>query len=132
MMSWMLKTTQEDHGVDGVVFFSGAKGFHLYIPLQPREWEHYNKSPAHPRGPYQGKAWGFLDLAVCKDAPVRKVRVPFTMNLKTGLYCVPVVNDDLDRAPGDAEKPEEAPDGFTFPKPSVAWMMFCVNVEKLR
>lgn len=109
---------KEYHGVDGVVFFSGAKGFHLYIPLQPREWEHYNKALHTLGGLIKERLGASMDLAVCKDALVRKARVPYTMNLKTGLYCVPVVNDDLDRALGDAEKPEEAPDGFTFPKPS--------------
>jgi len=107
------------HDVETPVFFSGAKGFHLYIPLYPKKHEYYNEALTFLAKTINEVFGAPVDLAVCRDALVRKARIPYTPNMKTGLYCVPVLGDeDLSVVLERSESPGEAVQNFGLPRPS--------------
>nr|URC17323.1 MAG: prim-pol domain superfamily protein [Helarchaeota virus Nidhogg Meg22_1214] len=82
-----------DDGIKHVNFFSGRKGFHHY------RWctEPVNKKNALRS--YVAHVEEKLDLKSndfhIKGDLSQMARVPFTVHLKSGLYCVPVTLDDL-------------------------------------
>lgn len=84
----------EEYDVDSIIFFSGGKGFHIYTPLKLVKYHDYNRALSYFARKLKDNALPTLDLAVCKDALVRLGRAPYTMNMKTGLYMVPVDPDD--------------------------------------
>ncbi|MGD9627605.1 MAG: hypothetical protein AB7U40_08595, partial [Methanobacteriales archaeon] len=109
----------DHYNLDLAVFFSGAKGFHLYIPLYPKKHEYYNEALTFLAKTINEVFGAPVDLAVCRDALVRKARIPYTPNMKTGLYCVPVLGDeDLSVVLERSESPGEAVQNFGLPRPS--------------
>jgi len=108
----------EHYNLDLLVFFSGAKGFHLYIPIEPRDRPYFNETVTVLASKVKKVFEAPVDLAVCKDALVRKSRLPYTPNMKTGLYCVPVDSEDLWEVLEVSEKPVVVSEDFHLPKPS--------------
>ena len=108
----------DHYNLDLAVFFSGAKGFHLYIPLYPKKHEYYNEALTFLAKTINEVFGAPVDLAVCRDALVRKARLPYTPNMKTGLYCVPVDSEDLWEVLEVSEKPVVVSEDFHLPKPS--------------
>lgn len=106
----------EAYNVDSLIFFSGAKGFHLYTPMKPTRYHDYNRTISYFAKRLKDHALPTLDLAVCKDALVRLGRAPYTMNMKTGLYTVLVdPEDDYNRIMEKALNPQ--PPRVEIPNP---------------
>ncbi len=108
----------EHYNLDLLVFFSGAKGFHLYIPIEPRDRPYFNETVTVLASKVKKVFEAPVDLAVCKDALVRKSRLPYTVNMKTGLYCVPVDSEDLGEVLEVSENLGATVESFHLPKPS--------------
>lgn len=80
-------------GLPRTVYFSG-RGFHVFCYFQPTRIVNYN---------WRVRQWAsevgligeekLVDVNVLGDAR-RMVRIPYTINSKTGLYCIPIDEDD--------------------------------------
>lgn len=78
------------HGVKRyLINFSGSKGFHIYIPFEPVRLFNYRKTVMawlNKVGALQ-----FLDASALE--PRRVMRLPATVNTKSGLHCITLGND---------------------------------------
>lgn len=68
------------------MMFSGSKGFHVYVPFKPTRLVNFRNAVL---------GWlrhieimDFIDATAIE--PNRVTRIPFTINSKSGLYCVPM------------------------------------------
>lgn len=78
-------------------FFSGAKGFHIYLPAQMFALEPSTKLPDEVKSVVKKINEGFknydVDLAIYDKT--RIFRVANTINAKTGLYKIPLTYDEI-------------------------------------
>ena len=73
------------------VYFSGSKGFHIYIQMEPTKLNNYRVAVT---GFLQElKIWQYIDKVVVEAN--RVTRVPYSINTKTGMMCRPM-NDIME------------------------------------
>lgn len=100
--------------INSYPLFSGSKGFHLYIFLEPSTIPAINYATIR-LGTRLEKELNLttLDFAPLKDPISRIARVPFSLNEKTNLYCCPInPTDDFKTILKKSKKPE--PTEFNF------------------
>lgn len=72
------------------VFFSGMKGVHVYIPVQPVEMAKEIDKVIEEFFTREAKRYNLLDLASVRRISTRKDRIPFTRHQLTGLFMIPI------------------------------------------
>jgi hypothetical protein len=88
---WWLDTKGYSHRV----YFSGNKGFNVYIDFDDTKIEDYSdRMEAFIEHVKKQLGIERLDLGVCKDV-ARISRMPYSINTKSGRLCVPVDMDTL-------------------------------------
>lgn len=93
--------TQE--GIMHSIFFSG-RGFHIYTYTEPISgWD--LKSPS---GAIRNCWTYFVDkLSLCCDPATKDImrvsRIPNTINIKSGLYCIPLLSEELQLSRSEIE-----------------------------
>lgn len=93
-------TVFESMGEHPMVSFSGCKGFHIRIPIQPVSLMHPKEAlyslveELHNAASQKGYNMNSIDDAVTYDIN-RILRVPNTINSKTGMWCIPLLRDEL-------------------------------------
>jgi len=80
----------ENEGIEPRVYFSGRKGFHVWIDFPPAHVYNFKLACRRLVRFLLGKElYGALDSVIL--GIVRQVsRVPFTRHVESGLYCIPV------------------------------------------
>lgn len=71
------------------VYFSGAKGFHIFCDMNPIRLNNYRLSVVEWLR--EKEILDYVDMNALDNKRVS--RIPFTVNLATGVYCVPVSPD---------------------------------------
>ena len=81
----------KDLGIRPYPLFSGSKGFHLVIFLNPMKLNNINEISYNLADHLKRKLdLTLLDLSVNKDSIARKQRIPFSKHERTLLYTVPI------------------------------------------
>ena len=84
----------ETLGIKPYPLFSGSKGFHLVVFLNPMKLINIDKISYNLAVHLKKKLdLELIDLSVNKDPISRKQRIPYSKHERTGLYTVPIDNE---------------------------------------
>jgi len=85
---------KEDLGIKSYPLFSGSKGFHLIVFLNPMKLKNINQISYNLASYLKRKLdLELIDLSVNKDPISRKQRIPYSKHERTALYTVPIANE---------------------------------------